>query len=206
MNTRLQVEHPVTELITGIDLVQEQVKVARGEALSFSQEDLRIDGHAIELRVYAEDPESGFLPDIGKLEVYRRPSGPGVRVDDGFREGMDIPVYYDPMISKLCVHAGTREQAIERMIRAIDEYTIVGIKTTLGFGRFVMEHEAFRSGDFDTGFVKDYYHPNQTNNASSVEHKQVAAILADRLLSELRQDVAVAENGTVSKWRRNRTL
>jgi len=206
MNTRLQVEHPVTELITGIDLVQEQVKVARGEALSFSQEDLRIDGHAIELRVYAEDPESGFLPDIGKLEVYRRPSGPGVRVDDGFREGMDIPVYYDPMISKLCVHAGTREQAIERMIRAIDEYTIVGIKTTLGFGRFVMEHEAFRSGNFDTGFVKDYYHPEQKSKTSSVEHKQVAAILAERLLSEVSQDTVAVENGSVSKWRRNRTL
>ncbi len=206
MNTRLQVEHPVTELITGIDLVQEQVKVARGEVLSFSQEDLRIDGHAIELRVYAEDPESGFLPDIGRLEVYRKPSGPGVRVDDGFREGMDIPVYYDPMISKLCVHAGTREQAIERMIRAIDEYTIVGIKTTLGFGRFVMEHEAFRSGNFDTGFIKDYYHPNEMNKTKSEELMHVAAILADGLLSEVRQDEVAVENSAVSKWRRNRTL
>lgn len=206
MNTRLQVEHPVTELITGIDLVKEQVNIARGEKLSFSQEDLRIDGHAIELRVYAEDPDSGFLPDIGRLEVYRQPAGPGVRVDDGFREGMDIPVYYDPMISKLCVHAATREQAIDRMIRAIDEYTIVGIKTTLGFGKFVMEHEAFRSGDFDTGFVKQFFHPDADKAPLPDDIKQVAAILAEHLLSHSHKDTSVATSNSVSKWRQRRTI
>ncbi len=205
MNTRLQVEHPVTELITGIDLVKEQVRVARGEKLSFTQEDLRIDGHALELRVYAEDPDSGFLPDIGRLEVYTKPSGPGVRVDDGFREGMDIPVYYDPMISKLCVHAATREQAMDRMIRAIDEYTIVGIRTTLGFGRFVMEHEAFRSGNFDTSFVKRYFHPESTPKEVSQENRLVAGILAEHLLSESTKNAPVASQVTVSKWRQNRT-
>ena len=127
MNTRLQVEHPVSELITGIDLVKEQVKVARGEKLAFTQEDLKINGHSIELRVYAEDPENNFLPDIGTLERYKKPEGPGVRVDDGFEEGMPIPIYYDPMISKLIVHAETRELAIGRMIRAIEEYQILGV-------------------------------------------------------------------------------
>ncbi|MCB0538409.1 MAG: acetyl-CoA carboxylase biotin carboxylase subunit, partial [Bacteroidetes bacterium] len=157
MNTRLQVEHPVSELITGIDLVKEQVKVARGEKLSFTQNDLKINGHAIELRVYAEDPQNNFLPDIGKLEIYKKPEGPGVRVDDGFEEGMQIPIYYDPMISKLIVHAESRTAAIGRMKRAIKEYQIKGVKNTLGFGAYVMNHEAFVSGKFDTGFVKNHF-------------------------------------------------
>ncbi|MCB0779903.1 MAG: biotin carboxylase, partial [Flavobacteriales bacterium] len=119
-NTRLQVEHPVTELITGLDLVKEQLKVAMGEKLGFTQDDLRIHGHAIEVRVYAEDPSNNFLPDIGTLQTYRRPEGPGVRVDDGFEEGMTIPIHYDPMISKLIVHGADRDEAIARMARAID--------------------------------------------------------------------------------------
>jgi len=122
MNTRLQVEHPVTEMITGKDLVKEQILVAQGEKLSFTQDDLAINGHAIEVRVYAEDPANNFLPDIGKLVRYVRPQGSGVRVDDGFEEGMDIPIYYDPMIAKLITWGENREQAMERMIRAIDEY------------------------------------------------------------------------------------
>jgi acetyl-CoA carboxylase biotin carboxylase subunit len=153
MNTRLQVEHPVTEMITGVDLVREQIRIAEGEPISFKQEDLRINGHAIEVRVYAEDPANNFLPDIGTLRRYVRPQGPGVRVDDGYEEGMDIPIYYDPMISKLIVWADNRDAAMDRMIRAIDEYLIVGCETTLGFCRFVMNHEAFRSGRFDTHFV-----------------------------------------------------
>ena len=111
MNTRLQVEHPVTEMISGLDLVEQQIKVARGEKLAFTQDDLKINGHALEVRVYAEDPQNNFLPDIGTLEVYKRPTGEGVRVDDGFEEGMEIPIYYDPMISKLIVHAPTRERS-----------------------------------------------------------------------------------------------
>lgn len=159
MNTRLQVEHPVTEMITGIDLVKEQLKIARGEALSFKQEDLKINGHAMELRVYAEDPLNNFLPDIGILETYRLPQGPGVRVDDGYERGMEIPIYYDPMISKLIVHAGSREAAIQRMRRAIHEYRIGGVETTLSFGDFVMQHANFISGEFDTHFVKDHFLP-----------------------------------------------
>ena len=130
MNTRLQVEHPVTEMITGIDLVKEQIKVARGEQLSFSQEDLEINGHAIEVRVYAEDPKNNFLPDIGTLQTYQRPGGIGVRVDDGFEEGMEVSIYYDPMLSKLITYGKDREEAIERMIRAIEDYKVAGGNNT----------------------------------------------------------------------------
>lgn len=161
MNTRLQVEHPVTEMITGKDLVKEQIWVAEGRPLSFRQEDLTINGHSVEIRVYAEDPRNNFLPDIGKLQTYIRPQGPGIRVDDGFEQGMDIPIYYDPMIAKLIVHDETREKAIQRMVRAIDDYQITGIETTLGFCRFVLEHQAFKSGGFDTKFVEKYFSPEK---------------------------------------------
>jgi len=157
MNTRLQVEHPVTELVTGIDLVKAQIRVARGEILPFSQPEITLRGHAIELRVYAEDPSTGFLPDTGLLETYELPQGPGVRVDNGVEQGMTIPVYYDPLLAKLIVYAANRETAIETMKRAISEYKIRGVSNTLAFGTFVMEHEAFRSGNFDTHFVKKYF-------------------------------------------------
>jgi propionyl-CoA carboxylase alpha chain len=157
MNTRLQVEHPVTEEITGLDLVEWQIRVARGEQLPKRQDELTIHGHAIEVRVYAEDTLNGFTPDIGKLKRYRIPSGRSVRVDDAFVEGMDIPIYYDPMIAKLVVWGKTREDAIQRTIKAIDEYQISGLKTTLDFGKYVLKHDAFRSGNFDTNFVKYYF-------------------------------------------------
>lgn len=157
MNTRLQVEHPVTEEITGLDLVEWQVRVARGERLPKLQDELSIHGHAIEVRVYAEDALNGFTPDIGNLRRYRTPQGKYVRVDDAFEEGMDIPIFYDPMIAKLVVWGEDREQAIERTIEAIDNYQISGLKTTLDFGKYVMKHEAFRSGDFDTNFIKQYF-------------------------------------------------
>ncbi|MCI4667051.1 MAG: acetyl-CoA carboxylase biotin carboxylase subunit [Bacteroidia bacterium] len=181
MNTRLQVEHPVTEMITGIDLVREQIRVAEGHPLSFSQEDLTINGHSLEVRVYAEDPTNNFLPDIGKLHVYSRPQGSGVRVDDGFEEGMDIPIYYDPMIAKLIVHAADRPAAIRKMIRAIDEYKIVGIETTLAFCRFVMEHEAFTSGNFDTHFVKKYFTPQVLKKDLTEDEAKIASLIADQL-------------------------
>lgn len=161
MNTRLQVEHPVTEMITGKDLVKEQILIAEGHPLSFSQEDLSIKGHSIEVRVYAEDPKNNFLPDIGNLITYVPPKGPGIRVDDGFEQGMDIPIYYDPMIAKLITHDETREKAIQKMIRAIDDYQITGIETTLGFCKFVLQHEAFVSGNFDTKFVEKYFTPDK---------------------------------------------
>ncbi|MCJ8209920.1 acetyl-CoA carboxylase biotin carboxylase subunit [Mucilaginibacter sp. RS28] len=204
MNTRLQVEHPVTELITGLDLVKEQIKIARGEVLSFKQEELEINGHAVELRVYAEDPANNFLPDIGTLQTYITPQGPGVRVDDGFEQGMEIPIYYDPMIAKLITYGSNREEAIERMIRAIDEYQITGITTTLAFGKFVMQHQAFTSGNFDTHFVKKYFSPESLNEEHEDEAK-VAAILMEKLLSERRQVVLPASvTSANNSWVKNR--
>jgi acetyl-CoA carboxylase biotin carboxylase subunit len=205
MNTRLQVEHPVTEMITGIDLVKEQIKVARNEKLSFTQEDLKINGHAIEVRVYAEDPTNNFLPDIGKLLTYRRPQGPGIRVDDGFEEGMDIPIYYDPMIAKLTVHSDTRKAAIDKMIRAIDEYAISGIETTLPFCRFVLQHDSFTSGKFDTNFIKHHYEPSMLENKDK-EEAEIAAILASKLLADKQQYQANSNEVAVksSSWKKNR--
>lgn len=177
MNTRLQVEHPVTELITGTDLVELQIRVARGEKLPITQHDLSIKGHALELRVYAEDPLNDFLPSVGNLSTYILPEGPGIRVDNGFEQGMDIPIYYDPMLSKLIVYADTREEAIELLSSAIDDYKIEGVETTLPFGKFVCEHEAFRSGNFDTHFVKNYYSP-QALKERFKEEARIAALIA----------------------------
>jgi propionyl-CoA carboxylase alpha chain len=178
MNTRLQVEHPVTEMITGLDLVKLQIRVAEGEKLPFTQDDLKINGHAIEVRVYAEDPANNFLPDIGRLTTYRPPQGPGMRVDDGFEEGMDIPIHYDPMIAKLITHGATRDEAINRMERAIDDYAISGVETTLGFCRFTMGHEAFRSGTYDTHFVRDHYRPELLDGQDPEEMAAAAAVAA----------------------------
>ncbi|TXE06555.1 acetyl-CoA carboxylase biotin carboxylase subunit [Gelidibacter salicanalis] len=177
MNTRLQVEHPVTEFITNTDLVELQIRVARGEVLPIKQEDLKIKGHAMELRVYAEDPLNDFLPSVGNLEVYRLPVGDNIRVDNGFEEGMDIPIYYDPMLAKLITYGATRAEAIEEMLKAIAHYHIEGIETTLPFGTFVFEHEAFRSGNFDTHFVKKYFSPEKIK-AHREEEAHLAALIA----------------------------
>jgi acetyl-CoA carboxylase biotin carboxylase subunit len=205
MNTRLQVEHPVSELITGLDLVKEQIKVARNEKLSFTQQDLKINGHALEVRVCAEDPANNFLPDIGRLVVYKTPSGPGIRVDDGFEEGMDIPIYYDPMIAKLIVHGKDRTEAIEKMIRAIGDYKIVGVETTLDFCKFVLKHEAFVSGKFDTGFIKNYFTPDMLN-AQNEEYAELAAI-AGALVFEGKKAKAAGNSAAAvkkSQWKANR--
>ncbi len=177
MNTRLQVEHPVTELITGVDLVELQIRVARGEKLPITQKDLEIKGHALELRVYAEDPLNDFLPSVGHLDTYVLPEGEGIRVDNGFEEGMDIPIYYDPMLAKLITYGKTREEAIQLMISAIDRYQVAGVETTLAFGKYVFEHESFRSGAFDTHFVKNYYSPEALKSAKEEEAK-IAAMIA----------------------------
>lgn len=184
MNTRLQVEHPVTEIIAGVDLVEMQIRVARGEKLSIQQEDLKIHGHAVELRVYAEDTLNGFLPSVGNLEVYQLPEGEGVRVDNGYAQGMDVPIYYDPMLAKLITYGATREEAIQRMEQAIANYKVEGVQTTLPFGAFVMQHEAFRSGDFDTNFVKKYYSPEILKEQTQKE----AAIAAKLALKQYLQD------------------
>lgn len=177
MNTRLQVEHPVTELITGLDLVEQQINVANKQKLAFSQEDLTITGHAFEVRVYAEDPLNNFMPSVGKLETYRPPSGKNIRVDDGFTEGMQVPIQYDPMLAKLITYGKTRNEAMQRMLEAISEYDVEGVSTTLPFGQFVFEHEAFRSGNFDTNFVKKYYSEEKLQ-AINEEEAKVAALFA----------------------------
>ncbi|MBS1526449.1 MAG: acetyl-CoA carboxylase biotin carboxylase subunit [Bacteroidetes bacterium] len=203
MNTRLQVEHPVTELITGIDLVKEQIKIARGEPISFKQEDLEINGHAVELRVYAEDPANNFLPDIGTLQTYVTPKGPGIRVDDGFEQGMEIPIYYDPMIAKLVAYGKDRPEAIARMIRAISEYQVTGITTTLGFGKFVMQHEAFVSGKFDTHFVQKYFTPGALNETYEDEER-IAVLLMEKLLSVRHAALNGEAEPAASNWVKNR--
>jgi acetyl-CoA carboxylase biotin carboxylase subunit len=177
MNTRLQVEHPVTELITGVDLVELQIRVARGEQLQIKQEDLKISGHALELRVYAEDPLNDFLPSIGTLETYKLPEGENIRVDNGYEEEMQIPIYYDPMLSKLITYGATRSEAIQRMLSAIKDYHVKGIQTTLPFGSFVFEHEAFQSGNFDTHFVKKYYSPEALKSTQETAAK-IAGLIA----------------------------
>ena len=177
MNTRLQVEHPVTEFITGVDLVEQQIKIARGEQLKIKQTDLKINGHALELRVYAEDSLNNFLPSIGTLKTYKLPVGEGIRVDNGFEEGMEIPIYYDPMLAKLITYGKTRTEAIQKMIEAIADYKIEGVSTTLPFGKFVCEHDAFRSGNFNTHFVKNYYTPEKLQKNTEEEAK-IAAIIA----------------------------
>jgi len=205
MNTRLQVEHPVTEMITGVDLVKLQIHVAQGEKIPFQQKDLSIRGHAIEARVYAEDPSNNFLPDIGTLSTYKIPKGHGVRVDDGFEQGMNIPFYYDPMIAKLVCHAADRNTAIEKIIRALNEYDITGVETTIGFCRFAINHEAFRNGNFDTNFVGKYFRPELLQNENGFEEEQIAVALAAMLSGE-HQDKQKASQiqGINSKWKSHR--
>ena len=202
MNTRLQVEHPVTECITGVDLVAEQIKVARGEKLSFTQDDLKIKGHAVELRIYAEDPLNDFLPSIGILETYIRPTGEGVRLDDGYEQGMEIPIYYDPMIAKLITYADTRTAAIQKMKLAIADYKIVGLETTLPFGKFVMENEQFISGDVDTHFVKKYYSPEALLKGQNAE-KALAAEIAIKYYQEQKNKLSVTANES-DEWLKRR--
>ena len=200
MNTRLQVEHPVTEMITGIDLVEEQIKIARGEALGFTQNDITINGHALELRVYAEDPLNNFLPSIGTLTKYVKPQGEGIRVDDGYEEGMTIPIYYDPMIAKLITHGSNRTEALQKMKEAIKEFIIEGVATTLPFGSFVFEHGAFISGKFDTHFVQNYYTPEKIKEEQKA-NAEIAAIIALKYWIEQQKITQPVENKSTS-WKR----
>ncbi len=200
MNTRLQVEHPVTEEITGIDLVKEQIHIAEGKALDIKQEELKIKGHSMEIRVYAENPRENFLPDTGTLSTYLPPQGPGVRVDDGYQQGMEIPIYYDPMISKLITHGENREQARLRMLRAIEEYQISGVNTTLDFCDFALRHDAFISGDFDTKFVNKYFSPEKLNNHDP-EKEEFAMALAAHVFNQRSNGKPVNDGQQLSKWK-----
>ncbi len=209
MNTRLQVEHPVTELATGLDLVREQIRVAAGLPLSFAQEDVRLTGHAVECRVYAEDPEQNFMPSPGRITSLRLPTGPGVRDDGGVYEGAEVSIYYDPMISKLATWGRTRQEAIERMRRALDEYTVGGIKTTLPFFREVMRDPEFVAGRLDTAFISRFNErrdaaTSKDDSAAETARRDIAAIAAALRYSEpAARDGSQTQTSTAppSRWR-----
>ena len=175
MNTRLQVEHPVTEMITGVDLVHEQIRIAAGKKLTLEQNKIKRTGHAIECRIYAEDPDSDFLPSVGLITRLREPAGPGIRVDSGVYQGYEVPVYYDPLIAKLLAWAPDRNLAIRRMHRALSEFIIDGVKSSTGYLKTIMNDNRFRSGNFDTHFIEE------TESIPKRERKvniQAAGILA----------------------------
>jgi acetyl-CoA carboxylase biotin carboxylase subunit len=201
MNTRLQVEHPVTEMVWGVDLVKEQLRVARGERLSFRQEDLRPLGHAIECRVYAEDPARNFAPSPGLIRYINLPQGPGVRNDQGVYAGYTVPVFYDPMLSKLIAHGQTREEAIGRMRRALSEYRVEGIMTTIPFFTYIMNDPQFQAGEFDTGFIDRIVKTIDFSHTTVSEHDVEAAVAAAAILAfEESQNVKLPEDGP-SRWR-----
>lgn len=209
MNTRLQVEHPVTELVTGLDLVTLQILVAEGKELPMTQDEITMEGHAIECRIYAEDPRDNFLPSTGTLTKHRIPSGNGVRVDSGVEEGQEITINYDPMISKLCTYGNDREHAIKRMLRALDEYEIAGCRTTIPFCKYVLKHESFVSGNYDTHFVPDHFSAEKLDAQNTFDDK-VQALAASLLKledggEEEAQDLRqVSSNGVYSKWWKRR--
>jgi acetyl-CoA carboxylase biotin carboxylase subunit len=198
VNTRLQVEHPVTEMVTGVDLVKLQIRIAQGEPLPLRQDVLAQRGHAIECRVYAEDPDAGFLPSPGRIEVLRPPGGPGVRDDSGVDEGGEVTDHYDPLVSKLVVWADSREEAIQRMRRAVAEYRVVGIRTTLPFCERVLAHPSFVSGDFDTSFVDVELSGKPDPRARAVEI--AVAAVAIRAFEE-RREARVPRGETGIAWR-----
>jgi acetyl/propionyl-CoA carboxylase alpha subunit len=201
MNTRLQVEHPVTELVTGIDLVREQINVAAGGPLSFSQEDVQLSGHAIECRIYAEDPSSNFMPSPGRIERLRIPQGPGVRDDGGVYEGSEVSIYYDPMISKFAVYGRDRDEAIERMRRALGEYEIAGLSTTIPFFREVMEDKEFVAGKLDTGFIERFFERQSISVSDDEELKDIAMIAAALThQKKIASKTVTSPDRKLSKW------
>jgi acetyl-CoA carboxylase biotin carboxylase subunit len=207
MNTRLQVEHPVTELVTGVDLVREQIRIAAGERLTIKQEDVRWEGSAIECRVYAEDPDHNFLPSPGRITKLKVPSGPGVRDDSGVYEGWEVPLFYDPMISKLAAWGATRDEAMARMRRALGEYHVGGIRTTIPFFLSVLDDEEFRRGEIDTGYIARFLERQKAkaatpdgNDNARVAAAIVAAINFTRQAKRA-ANAASAPAERVSKWK-----
>ncbi|MBI3089741.1 MAG: acetyl-CoA carboxylase biotin carboxylase subunit [Candidatus Tectomicrobia bacterium] len=205
MNTRLQVEHPVTEAVTGIDLVEAMLRIAAGEPLGLRQEEVRWLGHAIECRIYAEDPRNGFLPSPGRIEVLRAPGGPGVRDDSGVYEGFEVPIYYDPLISKLVTWGPDRATACRRMQRALREYVVVGIATTIPFHQEIMNHSAFLAGEIDTNFIEREFELKEPAPDPQTVRVAILAAAIDEHYHELRLGAAAARtNGrgvALPAWR-----
>jgi acetyl-CoA carboxylase biotin carboxylase subunit len=205
MNTRLQVEHPVTEMVTGVDLVKAQIRVAQGEPLPFQQNALTQRGHAIECRVYAEDPSRGFLPSPGRITGLRVPSGPGIRDDSGVYDGYEVPLHYDPLISKLVAHGADRTEALARMRRAVAEYKVLGIRTTLGFFERVLRHAGFVAGEYDTGFVQRFFEEQRDAGDDGWEIAVAAAAIQAFRERRAARLTPAGEDGTAaagSAWRR----
>ena len=202
MNTRLQVEHPVTELVTGIDLVREQFRVANGEHLSFKQEEIDWRGHAIECRIYAEDPEKNFFPSPGTITHLREPSGPGIRVDSGVQQHSEVSIYYDPMVAKLAVWGKTRSEAIDRLARALDEYTVAGITTTIPFFRQVVKDEEFVAAKLDTGFIPRFNERQRSKEAGPELIERDLAIVAAALQYTKNQQRRMGQVAvSTSRWK-----
>ncbi|TVR28300.1 MAG: acetyl-CoA carboxylase biotin carboxylase subunit [Balneolaceae bacterium] len=204
MNTRLQVEHPVTELITGLDLVSLQIDIAEGKQLPFTQDDIKFKGHAIECRIYAEDPQNNFLPSTGKLQKHRIPAGPGIRVDAGVEEGQEITINYDPMISKLCTYAPDRMGAIDKMLRALSEYEISGVRTTIPFCDFALNHNAFRSGKYDTHFIKDHFNASVQFEKDHLENITVVSSLLRAKMNHTANNTRPVQAQQTANWWKNR--
>ena len=202
VNTRLQVEHPVTELVTGLDLVHLQIRIAQGEPLPISQQDIELRGHAIECRVYAEDPDNGFFPSPGRITRLLQPGGPGIREDSGIYEGWVVPMDYDPMLSKLIAYAPTRDLAIARLLRALDEYVIGGIRTNLGFFRRILSDEGFRSARIDTGYLDRLLaEPAGQNGGSPEAGDETVAAIAAALFEAFKTVPASAVQPPASAWK-----
>ncbi len=204
MNTRLQVEHPITEMVTGIDIVAEQIRIARGRQLSYTQDQVQFNGHAIECRINAEDPFNNFLPSTGRITHSLIPTGPGVRVDTGVYPGFEITPYYDPMIAKLIVWGETRAQAILRMRRALEEYRIVGVRTNMPFHQTMMDSHRFMAGQYDTRFVEERFSMEEAGGGFSDEHMEIAAILATLVAhKETERSAQVVRRGErdTSNWK-----
>ncbi|MDZ7637864.1 MAG: acetyl-CoA carboxylase biotin carboxylase subunit [Bryobacterales bacterium] len=203
MNTRLQVEHPVTELVTGLDLVHQQLRIAAGEALTITQKDVRWRGSAIECRIYAEDPENGFLPSPGRITRLDRPSGPGVRLDSGVYLGWTIPMEYDPLVAKLAVHAETRDLAIARLRGALEEYSVNGVKTTISFFHQILDDPEFRAGRLHTGFIEEYFERRvlEAPDGQVLEMASLAGALAAARGDGATKATGVGATPAVSRWR-----
>jgi len=201
MNTRLQVEHPVTEFITGIDIVKEQLAIAAGKKLSIKQSDLKINGHALECRIYAEDALNNFLPSTGKIVHYKAPSGPGVRLDSGFEEGSEISIYYDPLISKLVTSGADREISINRMKRALNEYQIAGVTTNISFLELILQHPSFINGSFDINFIENEFLSGKDFLLNNNKEFEEAAVLISALLKNESTNGIVKNNiANSNRW------
>ncbi|HWS22845.1 MAG TPA: acetyl-CoA carboxylase biotin carboxylase subunit [Anaerolineales bacterium] len=201
MNTRLQVEHPITELVSGVDIVKEQIRIARGRELSIKQDDIKINGHAIECRINAEDPYNGFVPSTGLISTMMVPNGPGVRIDSGVFPGFEVSPFYDPMISKLIVWGETRASAILRMRRALQEYRIVGVRTNIPFHQMLLDSHRFMAGVFDTRFIEERFAINDVHDEDDQEIAAIISTLVAHQKNQKASQFVMRNERDTSNWK-----